>query len=391
MLLLGITCACNASEPAGKSVATPARETASIPTKTTTNEAVKEAANPLDPYKQAELLGKGINLGNALEAPNEGDWGLTLEENDFKLLKEAGFDSVRVPIKWSNHTSKEAPYTVDVAFFERIDWVIQQALDNHLRIVINMHNYDEIFQQPKQERDRFIAIWKQIAERYKNKPDSMYFEFLNEPHDALTSIAWNRLLAAVRTEFRKIDDYHTIIIGTTNWGAIDGLIGLHLPQEEKNAIVTFHYYNPYLFTHQGAEWGGPEIGTLGVEWPGPPSKPAVPAEEAGKIDWVSKWFRDYNQNPDESNPGGKHAVMADLDQAANWSAQEKRPLWLGEFGAYSKGDMASRVRWTSFVRSEAEKRGFRWAYWEYASGFGVYSKQDKIWREELLRALIPGS
>src|ERR1700679_2895967 len=69
-------------------------------------------------------LGSGINLGNALEAPKEGDWGVVLKAEYFPLIKSAGFKHVRVPVSWSTHAAKEAPYTIDPAFFERVDWVI---------------------------------------------------------------------------------------------------------------------------------------------------------------------------------------------------------------------------------------------------------------------------
>jgi endoglucanase len=62
---------------------------------------------------------------------------------------------------------------------------------------------------------------------------------------------------------------------------------------------------------------------------------------------------------------------------------------LGEFGAYSKADMQSRVNWTTFVREEAEKRGFSYAYWEFGAGFGVYDREATGWNEGLLRALVP--
>jgi endoglucanase len=61
---------------------------------------------------------------------------------------------------------------------------------------------------------------------------------------------------------------------------------------------------------------------------------------------------------------------------------------LGEFGAYSEAPQDSRVRWTEFVRREAERHEFAWAYWEFASGFGIYDPDTKVWREDLLKALI---
>jgi hypothetical protein len=66
-----------------------------------------------------------------------------------------------------------------------------------------------------------------------------------------------------------------------------------------------------------------------------------------------------------------------------------RPIFLGEFGAYSKGDMASRARWTAFIAREAEARGISRAYWEFCAGFGVYDPGLKRWNEPLLQALMP--
>jgi endoglucanase len=78
-----------------------------------------------------------------------------------------------------------------------------------------------------------------------------------------------------------------------------------------------------------------------------------------------------------------------IKQAADWGKANQRPIFMGEFGAYSKADMASRVKWTSFTRSEAEKQGVSWGYWEFFGGFGIVNPQTKTWNLELRRALIP--
>ena len=106
---------------------------------------------------QAQRLGRGVNLGNALEAPNEGEWGMVIEAEYFPLIREAGFQTVRVPIRWSAHAETEEPYTIDGAFFERVDWVIDQALDHDLNVVLDLHHYEELFADPDGHSDRFIA------------------------------------------------------------------------------------------------------------------------------------------------------------------------------------------------------------------------------------------
>ncbi|MFC4808576.1 glycoside hydrolase family 5 protein [Paenibacillus sp. GCM10023250] len=346
-------------------------------------------AAPLDAFEQAKRLGRGVNLGNALEAPVEGAWGVTLQESYFKTIREAGFETVRVPIKWSAHADAKAPYAIDAAFAARIDWVVGQALEQELNVVLNVHHYDELYVDPAEQEARFLAIWKQISARYKELPGKVYLELLNEPHGSLTWSKWNRLLKKTLDAIRSEDPWHTVIVGSVNYSNYADLPSLDIPDDERNAIATFHYYDPFPFTHQGAEWSGPEIGTVGVEWPGPPARQTDPVPEAKQVKWVDEWFRDYNANPAETNPAGPNAIVSAFDKVDAWAKEHRRPVWLGEFGAYSKADMPSRARWTAFVRGEAEKRGFGWAYWEFSAGFGVYDPAVNQYRQELLDALIP--
>jgi len=309
-------------------------------------------------FEQNRKLGRGVNLGNALEAPQEGEWGLSLREEYFERIAEAGFNSVRVPIRWSSHASADSPYTIDPVFFERIDWVIDQALKNDLTVVINIHHYEEINEEPRPHKERFLSIWQQIAERYQDQPETVYFELLNEPTGTLGATVWNEYAAQAIEVIRKTNPDRTIIIGPGNWNAMDALYGLILPDDDRNLIVTVHYYSPFQFTHQGAEWVDDSDPWLGTTWDGT-------LEE-------------------------KQLIERNFDAAVKWADQNRRPLFLGEFGAYSKADMESRVRWTEFIARTAEQKGMSWAYWEFGSGFGVFDPENEEWRESLLQALIPG-
>ncbi len=313
---------------------------------------------PPDPFEQNKHLGRGINLGNALDAPNEGEWGVTLKEEYFKTIKEAGFDSVRIPIRWSNHALKEAPYTIDTAFFERVDWAINNAIKNDLYVMLNMHHYLELMKDPANHQERFYALWEQIAEHYKDYPDSVLFELLNEPANKLYPPLWDELLKKSLAVVRKSNPDRTVVIGPAESNTINLLRKLNIPEEDRNIIVTVHYYEPSRFTHQGASWiSGNTKSWLGTKWMGTVKE--------------------------------KRAITKVFDRAADWAKKQNRPINLGEFGAYEKADMDSRARWTAFVAKSAVKRGFSFHYWEFCSGFGAYDQQANKWKEPLLKALIP--
>jgi aryl-phospho-beta-D-glucosidase BglC (GH1 family) len=302
-------------------------------------------------------FGRGVNLGNALESPKEGDWGVVLKEEYFEKIAKAGFDNVRIPVRWSAHADKSAPYKIDKKFFDRVDRAVNQALKNHLIPVLNMHHYDELYQDPDAHRERFIAQWQQIAEHYQKYPAALVFELLNEPTAKLTADKWNDILHNTIKVVRRSNPTRDIMIGPANWNGINDLPTLELPEDDRHLIVTVHYYNPFNFTHQGASWVGEESKKwLGTKWTGTKAE--------------------------------RQAVENDLDKAITWAVEHRRPIYLGEFGAYEKADLESRARWTNFVAEESLKRKMGFAYWEFCAGFGVYDPKKNQWIEPIKEALL---
>ncbi len=303
------------------------------------------------------VIQRGINLANMLEAPNEGDLGLTVHEEYFGLIHNAGFDFVRLPIRWDTHAEMTTPYTINASFFNRIDQVVSWALENKLVVILDFHNYGGIMTDPSNNKKRFIGIWQQIAEHYKDYPPQVLFELLNEPNDWLNASVWNEYLRETLNTIRMTNPMRDVIIGDAQSSTYDWITTLDLP-DDPHIIATFHYYVPNQFTLQGADWiAGDTRSWLGTTWQGS-------GEEKARI-------------------------ISNFDLVANWASQHHVRVLLGEFGAYSTAEMASRFRWTSSVRQEAEQHGFAWAYWEFAAGFGVYDPVKLQWREGLLNALIP--
>ena len=315
------------------------------------------AAAAPDPATVVRELGHGINLADALEAPREGLWGVTLRDDYFAVIEHAGFTTVRLPIRWSAHPSPTAPFAVDPAFWQRIDWVVAEAKTHHLHAILDFQNYDELIAHPEQNRERFLAIWRQIAEHYRPEPPTILFELLNEPHHQLDAATWNALVAQAIAVIRPTNPSRPIVVGPVSWNKISALPDLVLPEGDRFLVVTVHYYDPMTFTHQGAPWERTSLTWLGTRWLG--------------------------------TDADRQAVDHDFDQAMAWASSHHRPMLLGEFGTYEKGDIESRQRWTQYVARSAEAHGMAWAYWEFCANFGAYDPVLNQWRAPLLEALQP--
>jgi len=308
-----------------------------------------------DALASNKLLGRGMNIGNALDAPHEGAWGVTLKEEYFQAIKDAGFDSVRIPIQWSAHAEPDPPYTIDPAFFARVDWAIDQALSRGLTTVIDVHHYAEMDEDPVSNAPRLVGLWRQIAGRYQNRPSRLFFELFNEPQNNFSDRQWNDAIPGLMQAIRETNPTRMVIIGPGYWNGFDHLPSLQLPEADRQIIVTFHYYKPMQFTHQAQDW--------------------MPRSAAWKgTKWGSR--RDHD------------VLRHDFDFAAAWAREHRRPLYLGEFGASENADLESRVSWTSAAAREAERLGFSWSYWQLCASFAVYDCATRQWNQAMLQALV---
>jgi len=299
---------------------------------------------------------RGVNLGNALDAPWPGAWGVTITEAMIQSVAEAGFNAIRLPVRFSAHTGAEPDYTLSESILTSVDQVILLGLDAGLTVVLDLHHFDALMQSPAAEEARFFAIWDQLASRYQSLPDTLYFELLNEPHGVLDSETWNRLVAESVQIIRQANPTRTIIIGGLAYSTVDSLNELALP-DDPHLAATFHYYEPFEFTHQGASWVSGAAGWLGTLWTGTPEEVSI-IEQA-------------------------------FDRAVDWSNANQIPLILGEFGTIENADAASRQAWTASVVRIAEARGISWFHWDLCTDFGFYDCQNGIWNDALLQALFP--
>jgi len=235
--------------------------------------------------------------------------------------------------------------------------MVKAALDDGLTVILDEHDWEMCGKEPVGCRVKLNAFWSQIAPRYKDAPNRVIFEILNEPHQALTPELWNTQLRETLAIIRATNPTRNVIIGPGQYNGLEDLPMLDVPADDQHIIVTFHYYHPLEFTHQGAQWAPPEVRNLsGVTW-------------GSDADFA--------------------LLNKEFDIVKAWSEAHHRPILLGEFGAYDKAAMEYRAKWDAAVARAAEARGFSWGYWQFDPDFCVYDFNKEAWVEPILHALIP--
>jgi endoglucanase len=296
---------------------------------------------------------RGVNLAGLFDADStrsvEAIGGAT-----FDVIIAGGFDTVRLPVRWTAHTGTVPPFSIDEAFVDLIDNAVVAATERGLEVIVDVHHAHEVMADPARQEPRFTAIWQQLGERFAHWPPTVAFELLNEPRQPMTAQQWNRLFRTGLAVVRRTNPDRRVLIGPAAMNTIGELGTLDLP-DDPNLVATVHYYEPFAFTHQGATW------------------------EAGASSWLgTTWGSD----------GDERKVRHDLETAAEWAGDRAVPLLLGEFGAYERADLDSRIRWTRTVRLEAERLEIPWCYWDFATDFGVFDPVACSWRASLHDALV---
>ena len=316
----------------------------------------------------AANLKRGVNFGNMLDAPTEGAWYLSAEDRFIDLVGAHGglgvIDSVRLPVRWSNHASADAQARIDPAFMARVEAVVQRLLQRGVPVVMDMHHYRQLdgdaldagetaVDDAVVER-RFLAMWKQIAEHFRAYPPTLAFELYNEPHGRLTT-RWNELASRALRVVRQSNPERIVVVGPTQWNSARGLATFEVPPDA-NLILTIHDYDPFTFTHQGAPWVKPVM-PVGID--------CCSAEQLANL-----------REP--------------LDLAQKFGKRTGYPVYLGEFGAINTAAPAARNRYVRAMRNEAELRGMSWAYWELAADFGFIDPKTGQVRPDGLEAALFG-
>jgi len=292
--------------------------------------------------------------------------------SDIALIKSMGFDHVRLsvnpqPIMDSGQRGATAEY------FGYLDAAMKMILDAGLAVELDMHPESDFKARLKDDDfvEQFADFWRTVAQRYSSwDRDRVFFEILNEP-EMRDPYRWYGVETKLATAIRQGAPAHTIIATGANWDNDDDMVFLE-PLRDPNVIYVFHFYEPHIFTHQGANWGAYYWRRLkGLHYPSSPentTQVAAAVPEAVDRLYVIRYGQDH---------WGASRIEAEINQAADWAKQRNVPLICNEFGVYrAYSDPHDREAWLKDVRTELERHDIGWTMWDYSGSFGVVTKKD---------------
>jgi len=314
---------------------------------------------------------RGVNFSVWFEAYSAQGIAFTrFTAEDFANVKSMGADVIRLPIRMHSMTLGPPSYTIDPLLFTFLDSAVDWAEQNELYLIIDNHSFDPVAKTAHDIDTILIPVWEQMARRYKDRSDYIVYEILNEPH-GISDTRWGEIQGDVIDAIRRIDTKHAIMVGGTDYNSINKLMFIP-PYTDDNLIYTFHFYDPYLFTHQGASWGEPPVLTTlaGVPFPADSKRmPKVSKELKGT--WVESAL-----NHSYRNEATAAKIYSALDKAVVFARARDVPVFCGEFGVYMiNSPPADRAAWYEVVAGALDRRNIARASWDYFGGFGIFKSE----------------
>lgn len=304
--------------------------------------------NEITPSMAISEMGIGINLGNTLDAPTEGEWALPAEEYYIQAFSDAGFKHIRIPITWDKHIASAAPYEIEEAFLNRVEQIVDWSLARELYVIINIH-HDDWFKNEYDSisnKNRFDSIWLKLSERFKDKSSRLIFEIFNEPH-GLTIEELNSVNQRVLSIIRNQTSNRLVVFAGNEYSNIDTLLTMGIPDtDDKFLIGNFHSYDPWNFA-----------GICTQEW---------------------------------GSDQDKQALKEIYQKANSWSLEHDIPVMVNEFGV-AKYDfkqpenICNQSQRENYIREHvgyAKEFGIAATFWDDGGSFSTYDRTNNTWGPE---------
>jgi len=315
-------------------------------------------------FNRAKSLDNGISISWLEQTWNKDVLSVNpIKTSDYVLLKKLGIKSIRLPVAFAHFDS--VGVSVEKVF-THIDEVLKQCKLYGFKLIIDYHYGKLSNNNYLTETPRLIALWLTVTKRYiRESPDKVFFELYNEPSNIDPKV-WKDAAYNVVTAIRGVDKKRTLIIGASNFNSIYELSRMERLADE-NIIYTYHFYEPFMFTHQGANWVGAQVATTGVPFPyNAKTYPAINPKVIGT--WGETNYYQYKKD------GNEQAVHDKLQIVKNWSNKYYVPVLCGEYGVYNQyTDADSRCRYIKAVRKNLKQMGMPGILWDYNSTFSIFN------------------
>ena len=339
---------------------------------------------------------RGTNVSHWLSQSEERGEAraMHIQEDDFARLDSLGFDFVRLPIDEVQFWDEQGNKLLEAwdLMINAINW----AEKHHLRTIVDLHiirshyfnavnegnaDANTLFTSEKSQQD-LINMWYQLSDVLKGySNDSVAYEFMNEPV-ADDHEQWNQLIAKVHKALREREPQRTLVVGSNMWQGYETMKYLKVPENDKNIILSFHYYNPMILTHYGAWWTPIGKYTGKVNYPGI---------------LVSK--EDYEAAPDslkkELDPyltqeWNIDKIRADFKDAIEVAKKYNLQLFCGEWGVYEPVDRELAYKWTKDMLTVFKENNIAWTTWCYDADFGFWDQKKHDFKDKGLVDLLMG-
>jgi len=315
---------------------------------------------------------RGINLRLAwTEAAPEDAVPLTDLGADLDLIRRMGLGHIRIRLSLADIADETGRYP-RLAQLRKLRRVVAAASRRELATVLTLHpsseRKTELTRAGGEEANDVAALWEALAARLADfGPDALVFEPLNEP-EIEDRERWQALQQRLVDAIRAAAPAHAVMAAGHRFSSLPELTALE-PLERPRVLYSFHFYEPYNFTHQGADWGWPMWEHF-HSFPYPASPEGIKAVLPELPEKAREHAKHYGQEK-----WNKAKLGERLDAAVAWSRKHGGlPVQCSEFGAYKPGIRErDRVAWLRDVRELLEARGIGWTLWDYANDFGLVS------------------
>lgn len=318
-------------------------------------------------------LARGVNVTRWFwlnEDKSEAHYRDYLSDEQMQAIRDAGFTHVRLPIEPKILLDEYFPDQINAALLGYLDAAIARFVAHDLAVIVDVHAFEDDFKSrlmvDTEMQNDFAIMWRTLAAHLNSTdPEMVYFEVMNEPSPDKMEL-WPPLQEKFADAIRAGAPEHTIIVGGPDWNGINGLLMLK-PLDDTNIVYNFHFYEPFIFTHQGATWAGETVSHFrGLPYPSTGGRcndlPDFKNRDAN--DWASGYCN--------NEPWDAGTIDARIKQAADWAAGYGVPLTVNEFGVYPLvAPYSDRLQWLEDARTAFERYNVGWTLWGYDDGFGL--------------------